>query len=122
MRDTFLLSCVAFIGMYLSILIGLLDWFGISINIYIFLSASFLLIFITPLTVLTYVLILCGDIKLVTLSALAGLSVSISLINYYGAELQISNLPYILFGSMLMSKLIELTCFLKKGKSKLLPS
>ena len=80
MRDTFLLSCVAFLGMYFSILIGLLDWLGISIDISIFLSASFLLIFIAPLTVLTYVLILCGDIKLVTLSALAGLSASIALI------------------------------------------
>jgi len=121
MRDTFIISCIALAGMYFSIFIGLLDWFGIRIDIPIFLSASSLLIFISPLTVLTYVLILCGDIKLVTVSAIAGLLISILLISYLGSDLEVSMLPYILFGSMLLSKLIELVCFFKKGKAKLLP-
>jgi O-antigen/teichoic acid export membrane protein len=114
MRDTFGSSCLALACMYLSIHIGLLNWIGLEVEIPIFLAAAFLCVLISPLTIFTYVLVLTGNVKIVTMSAIGSLFLSITVIMYLGVTLDVGNLPYILFGAVLTSKLIEVAYYARR--------
>jgi O-antigen/teichoic acid export membrane protein len=114
MRDTFGFSCLALALMYLSIHLGLLAWLGLDVNTPIFFAAAFLCLLISPLTIFTYVLVLTGNVKLVTLTAIGSVVLSMSVIVYLGKTLDISDLPYILFGVILTSKLIEAGYYVRR--------